>query len=97
MGDETSVCPGCSKLTPTIHGRCPNCLYAKNPSAVPARRPYKPPLLDVDDFDLFEFVWNVVTWPARILTHLAWLLVDTLGRAYARIRRRPLPPVHRRA
>ena len=34
--DNRTVCDGCGRATPTIHGRCPNCWHVKQPVAVAA-------------------------------------------------------------
>jgi hypothetical protein len=44
------MCEGCHRITPTVHGKCPNCWFEKEPSAIPATRRYKAFLWD-DFFD----------------------------------------------
>jgi hypothetical protein len=76
VGDETSMCPGCHKSTPTVLGKCPNCWYVKQSSAAPARRRYKPLWFDWDENDVFDFVWFWVWWSPGAVALVLGLLLD---------------------
>jgi hypothetical protein len=74
--EELSDCPGCGRLTTTNMGKCPNCWYVKNPSALPAHRRYKPRLWDDDDVP--RALWGLVSWvPVAALLALGLLLDST--------------------
>lgn len=40
--DNRTVCDGCGRATPTIHGRCPNCWHVKQPVAGGAEAAVRP-------------------------------------------------------
>lgn len=40
--EDLTRCEGCQRLTRTVFGKCPNCLYVKDPEKVLPQREYKP-------------------------------------------------------
>jgi hypothetical protein len=76
-GDELTECAGCHKTTPTIHGRCPNCLHPKTAAGIAPARRYRPSLLDFDVDELWAAVsWGWLPIPIGIALVLVGLLLD---------------------
>ena len=59
--------------TTTVHGKCANCWYVKNPAGVPARRRYQAPLWDGSD--LTAFVWGWVSWAPGLVALVLGLVL----------------------
>ena len=74
MVEASSLCEGCGRETTTVHGKCANCWYVKNPSGVPARRRYQAPLWDGSD--LTAFVWGWVSWAPGLVALVLGLVFD---------------------
>jgi hypothetical protein len=75
MADAVSFCEGCHRDTTTILGKCANCWYVKNPSAMPAPRRYSAPLWTGDD--LASFVWGWASWAPGLVAVVCGLVFDS--------------------
>jgi len=75
--DELSTCEGCHQLTRTVFGKCANCWYVKQPSAVLPEREYKSSMWSWDgDVDLVNFGLFLFSWSAGLVVLVLGLLLD---------------------
>ena len=71
---ETTVCDGCGRMTPTIHGRCPACWHVKEAAlaASPAVKPPRGLSIQLGD-QLLELLWFI---PGLALLLIALITAD---------------------
>ena len=74
--DELTMCEGCHQLTKTVVGKCPNCWYQKQPSMVKTKRRHRPSAWNLDEFDLLDFGWFLVSWSTGLAVLVVGLLID---------------------
>lgn len=76
--DELTNCPSCRRLTATIGGRCPECWYPKQASALTQRRP-RPHGLSLDEWDLWDaLLWSWAPVPLACVLIAVGLVLDSL-------------------